>query len=259
MRARHPILIIFTAALMSSTAFAAGGIGADVPVSGSIASPGATTATFTNPAGLVGNRGARLSLQAGSPDPMEDPNYRALALAGNGTFGVSAGVDYQMYDDNRADPADAVYGLALDLSSLNLALGVAGRTGIKNRDGTDFNAGILLRPTQFVTLGATAMGLNDEVDSYGLGLGLSLFSGVDLIADAAFDNELKNGEFKPGLRLSNGYAGLSLSYGTGPTDQFADEFSAAAYLRVGANSELELQYNHGGDIPEYYGALTFGF
>lgn len=221
--------------------------------------PGSTTATYTNPAGLVGASGAKLSLQAGSEDPMENPNYRALVLAGNGMFGASAGVDYRMNDGAAEDRGFAVYGLALNISALDFTMGVAGRTGIKNADGTDFNAGVLFRPTSLVRIGGTAMGINDQVDSYGLGVGLELMNGVELVADSAFDREFKNGEFKPGLRMSNSYAGLSLSYGTGGTAQFAKDFSAAAYFRVSSNSEIEIEYNHGGDLPKYFASLSFGF
>ncbi|MBS1962878.1 MAG: hypothetical protein JST04_11720 [Bdellovibrionales bacterium] len=233
--------------------------GVGVPVSGSIAMPGSTTATYTNPAGLVGSPGARLSLQGGSDKPMDDPTYRALVLAGNGTFGASAGVKYHMYDGSRDDEGYAVYGLAVNVAPLDFTMGVAGHTGIKSAQGSDFNAGILFRPTSMVAVGATAMGIKDQVDSYGVGVGLNLVSGVDLVADSAFDGKFKNGEFKPGLRLANDFAGLSVSYGTGSTAQFAKDFSAAAYLKVGANSEFEFEYNHGGDLPKYFASLLFGF
>lgn len=259
-------IMMGTALMMSSfTAFGASRMavappaGSNVPVSGSIAVPGATTATFTNPAGLIGNEGGRLSLQVGSPKPMDDPNYRALLLAGNGIFGLSAGVDYLMPSGSGSDQGWAVYGLAINLSPLNLTLGAAGRSGIKTAEGTNFNVGLLFHPMSSVTIGATAMGVKSEPDNYGLGLGLELLDGVDIVADAGFERDFKNPEFKPGLRLSNGFAGLSVSYGTGATAQFADDFSGAAYLRVGANSELEFIYNHGGDLPKYYASLSFGF
>lgn len=232
---------------------------ANVPVSGSIAMPSSTTATFTNPAGLVDNNGAKLSLQAGTPDPMNDPNYRALAIAGLGAFGASAGVDYSMPSGAADDSGWAVYGLAVNISALDFTLGVSGRTGIKTAEGTDFHVGALVKPTKFVTVGAVARNVSGEPDDYGVGFGFELLGGVDLVADAAFNDEFKNGEFKPGLKLSNPFAGLSLSYGTGNTAFFAKDFSAAAFLRVGSNSELEISYNHGGELSKYYAALSFGF
>ena len=53
--------------------------------------------------------------------------------------------------------------------------------------------------------------------------------------------------------------GLTLSYGTGDTAQFSEDFSATGFFRVGADTVLEFDYNHGGLIPEYYASLTFGF
>lgn len=231
---------------------------AAVPVSGSIAMPGLGTAVYTNPAGLARANDVRLSLQGGSDHPMDDPSYRALLSGGNGTFGAAGGVKYRMRDGGD-DVGYAVYGLAMNVESLGFSLGVSGASGIKNADGSDFNAGLVFRPTSMVTIGGTAMGLKDRPESYGVGLGLELVSGVDLVADSAFDRDFKNGEFKPGLRLANEFAGLSLSYGTGATEQFAKDFSAAAYLRISANSDLEFEYNHGGDLPKYFASLSLRF
>jgi hypothetical protein len=233
--------------------------GVGVPVSGSIAMPSSATATYTNPAGLIGNDGARLSLQGGSEKPMDNPTYRALILAGNGMFGASVGVKYNIQDGAGDDTGYAVYGLALNISAIDLTLGFSGRNGIKSATGSDYNAGLLFKPTSLVTIGATAMGLQNQIDSIGLGVGFELMSGLDLVGDAAFNSKFKNGEFKPGLRLSNNYAGLSLSYGTGATVQFAKDFSTAAYLKLSSNSELEFEYNHGGDLPKYFAALSLGF
>lgn len=250
--------MMICALLIASSAHAAMD-SASFPVAGSIVMPGSTTGTFTNPAGIVKGEGVRLSLQAGTPDPMDDPNYRALLLAGNGTIGASAGVDYSIPSDNAADRGWAVYGLALNISALDFTLGVSGRTGMKAAEGTDFNVGILLKPTPFITVGATALDIKGKPDDYGAGVGLALFSGVDLVVDAACDDDFKNTEFKPGLKISNPFAGISLSYGTGATAQFAKDFSGAAYLQVGSNSELEFEYNHGGDLAKYYAALSLGF
>ncbi len=234
-------------------------MGSGVAVSGSIAMPSSTTAVYTNPAGLIGNPGARLSLQGGSDKPMNDPTYRALILGGNGMFGAAAGVKYQINDGSADDKGYGVYGLAVNISPLALTLGVAGVSGIKNAVGSTLNAGLLFRPTSMVTIGGTAMGLKNGVDSIGLGMGIELMSGFDLVADSAFNSKFKNGEFKPGLRLQNSFAGLSVSYGTGATDQFAKDISAAAYIKVSSNSEFEFEYNHGGDLPKYFASLSFGF
>jgi hypothetical protein len=260
---------LFSMASVMSISMSFSALGAEAPggsggsshvaVSGSIVAPSLGTAVFTNPAALVAIGNSRLSLQAGSNDPMKDPNVAGLLSMGNGTFGVSAGLDYQLYDSAADDRGWAVYGLGLGIAPLNMAVGLAGRTAIKGGDGSDFSAGFLAQATPSVSLGGTATGLKDGADSYGVGIGFELMDGVSVIGDAAFDDELKNGELKPGLKLSNSFAGLSVSYGTGATAQFAKDVSASAFLRVGANSELELLYNHGGELPKYYASLSFGF
>jgi hypothetical protein len=265
----RPFLVATLAVLAPLPAFAYGArtyyaptvdpLGVGVPVSGSIAMPGSATAVYTNPAGLIGNAGVRLSLQGASDHPMDNPSYRGLLLAGNGMFAAAGGVKYQINGGSSNDVGYGVYGLAVNISPLDLTLGVAGQTGIKNAKGTDTNAGFLFHPTSLVTIGGTAMGVNHTVDSYGLGVALELVSGFDLVADSAFDNKFKNGEFKPGIKLANSFAGISVSYGTGATPQFAKDASGAVYLRVAANSEFEFEYNHGGDLPKYFASLSFGF
>jgi hypothetical protein len=258
-------LVLCLASILSFSAVGAeslsggGGGNSHVAVSGSIAAPSTATALFTNPAALLAIGNSRLALQAGSNDPAKDPNVAGLLSMGNGSFGVSGGVEYQLYDSAQDDRGWAVYGLGLGIPPLNMAVGLAGRTAIKGGEGSDFRAGVLVQPTQLVTVGGTATGLKDGADSYGVGVGFELMDGVTLVGDAAFDDELKNGEVKPGLKLANSFAGLSVSYGTGATAQFAKDISASAFLRVGANSELEVFYNHGGELPKYYASLSFGF
>jgi hypothetical protein len=253
-----PVALFAALSSFGMNAEAAPRSGADVAVAGSIAMPGSSTATLTNAAGLAGNRGTRLSLQVATPDPMDTPTYRGLFLGGNGVIGFSAGMDY-LVSDGTDDAVRAIYGLALNVNALNLSVGLAGSTGVKTIDGTDFNFGLLFNPFSSLSFGATAMGLKDGVDSYGVGAAYSVVSGVDLVVDAAFDSDFENPELKPGIKISNQYAGISLSYGTGATAQFADEFSAGAYLRVGQRSELELNYNHGGALPKYHAAWTMSF
>jgi hypothetical protein len=235
------------------------GSNSGVPVAGSIVMPGTTTAVYTNPAGLVGGTTLRLSLQAGSDEPMEDPNARALVIGGAEWFGAAAGVDYRLRDGNSSDYGYIVYGMGVLISPLDLTFGLAGWKGVQHVSNTDLNAGLIFRPTPGITLGGTVMGLSDQIDSIGAGIGLEIMSGIDFVVDSAFNRELKSGAFKPGIRVSNDFSGLSLSYGTDSSAQFADAFSAAAYLRISGNSEFEFEYNHGGDLPKYFGSLSFGF
>lgn len=249
------LLAIFTA--LTSSAGAASRFALDLPVGGSIALPGPATATFTNPAGLIGNRGIGLTLEAGSDHPMDNPTYRGLLLMGNGSLAVSGGLDYQVLESAN-NPASAVYGLALNLNFLNLVIGAAGRTQLREGNRSEVNAGLLFTPIPYFSIGATAMSAEHGVDSYGAGVSLSLFDGVDVVVDGATDSDFKHRELKPGLKISNQFAGISLSYGTGETSQFSKDVSAGAFLRLSANAELELNYNHGGRLPKYYAALSFG-
>lgn len=247
-----------SALAFSTSVFAASGDLGDLATAGSIALPGATTSVFTNPAALIAVPGLNLSLQAGTPDPMENPTLRGLVLTGNGDLGAGIGIDTYHPDGPRESKSWLVYGLALDLPGADFAAGLSGRTGLQNAEGTDFRLGMLFRPTSSLTLGGTVLDIGDGVDGYGLGAAYHLTSGASLVTDAAFDSDFSNPELKPGLKLSNGYAGLSVSYGTGPTAQFSDDFSASVFFRVGSDSRLEVEYNHGGQLPEYYASLTFG-
>jgi hypothetical protein len=228
----------------------------DLATSGSIAMPAAATSVFTNPAALVASSGLKLSLQAGTPDPMDDPTFRGLVMAGNGGVGGAFGLDTWHPDGPRESRTWAVYGVALDIA--DFALGLGGRTGLKNAEGTELRLGGLFRPNADLTLGATVLDVGDGPDGYGLGLAYDLRSGVSLVGDVAFDRDFGNPELKPGLKLSNGFAGLSVSYGTGRTNQFAEDFTTSLYFRVGADSKLAFDYNHGGELPKYYASLTFG-
>lgn len=251
------IFVITVCVCLPFSAGAASRLGLDLPVGGSIAMPGPATATFTNPAGLIGNRGVGLSFEAGSEHPMDNPAYRGLLLMGNGTLAVSGGLDYQVLESAN-DPAWAVYGIALNLDFLNLVIGAAGRTQLREGNRSEVNAGILFTPARFFTIGATAMSAEHGVDSYGAGVSLSVMNGLDLVLDGATDSDFKHRELKPGLKISNQFAGISVSYGTGETSQFSKDVSAGAFLRLGANAEIEFDYNHGGKLPKYYAALSFG-
>lgn len=225
----------------------------NVHVAGGIAMPSTSTSVFTNPAGLVGASTA-LSLQAGAPKFWENGTYRAGLQTGGANFGVAGGIERR--DQPGNDATLGYYGLAVGTSGFSL--GLAGKTGISNADGTNLNAGLLFAVGSSAQVGVTAHGLDDGVNEWGAGVAFNVANGVSLVFDAAADDDLDNLEMKPGLRVGGGPAALTLSYGTGARQQFADGFTAGASYQF-SSSVLEIQYNAGGDLSKYFAALTLGF
>lgn len=215
--------------------------------------PANSTAVFTNPAGLV-SAATAISLQAGAPDFWSNGTYRAGLQTGGASFGAAAGLERR--DRTRNDPTLAYYGAAVGVSEFSL--GLAGRTGISNSDGSTFNAGVLFSAGSSAQVGVTARGLDDGVNEWGAGVGFNVSSGVDLVFDMAADDDLDNLEVKPGLKVANGPAALTISYATGLREQFADDFTAGGSYQF-SSSLLEIQYNAGSDLSKYFAALTIGF
>lgn len=259
-------VLLFNAILLATTAVggfcatarAAEESGGGVAAGGSIALPGDNTAVLTNPAGIAMNRNAKLSLQSGADEIFRDPVFRGGLVMGNGTIGAAALFDYRSHE-SRSDTSSAVYGLALHSEFLGLSIGGSGRTGIQGSSSTDYNVGLLFAPSSYLQLGATAIGMQGQIDEYGVGVAFGLVPGLDVVVDSGMNKEFKDQELKPGLRIGTASAGLSVSYGTGERRQFAKDVGANAYLRFGAGSEFELYYNHGGELPKYYAALSLGF
>ncbi len=235
-------------------ALAAESSGGNLHVSGGISMPAHATAVFTNPSGLVAAPTA-LVLQAGAPDFWENGTYRAGLQTGASSYGAAAGLEQR--DRRNNDPLLAYYGLAVGVPAFSV--GLAGKTGISNADGTTLNAGALFSAGSMATIGLTLRGLDDGVNEFGAGVAFEVGSGVHLVFDAAADEDLENPELKPGLKVGNETAALTVSYGTGPREQFADDFTAGGSYRFASSSLLEVQYNAGGDLSEYFASLTFAF
>lgn len=223
-------------------------------VSGGIAAPATSTSVFTNPAGLVAAPTA-LVLQAAAPSFWDNGTYRAGLQTGGSSFGAAAGLE--RIDRARNDATLGYYGFAVGVPAFSL--GLAGRTGISNANGSTFNAGLLFSAGSNARVGITAIGLDDGVNEWGAGVGFTVTSGVVLVLDAAANDHLKNIELKPGMKIESGPAALTVSYGTGDRAQFADGFTAGGSYQFSAGNVLELQYNAGGSLSKYFAALTIGF
>jgi hypothetical protein len=238
---------------ISSSAFAQENQAGNLQVSGGIAMPAGSTAVLTNPAGLVtASTGA--VLQAGAPDFWDNGTYRAGLQTGGPSFGIAGGIEDT--DQGQNNPLRAYYGVAV--GTQNFSLGIAGKTGLSNSSGTSINVGTLFSVGSSTEIGVTARDVNNSVSEWGAGFAFGVNPGIDLVLDAAADSNLKNLEVKPGLKVGSPQAALTISYGTGAREEFADGFTAGASFQFASRSTLEIQYNAGGDFSKYFAALTFG-
>jgi hypothetical protein len=138
-------------------------------------------------------------------------------------------------------------------------VGLAGKTGISHGHGSTLNAGLLFSAGSSAQIGLTARGLNDGVNEFGAGVAFKVNSDVAIIVDSAVDEKFKNPELKPGIKVGSGPAALTLSYGTGAKEEFADGFTAGASFQFASSNVLEIQYNAGGELSKYFAAFTLGF
>ena len=247
-------LLIITTFSIAESAVAADSQERNLHVSGGISMPSSSTAVHTNAAGLTSAQTAAV-FQAGAPEVWSNGTYRFGMQTGGPSFGVAAGLEHR--DRSANDPTLVYYGLAVGVPAFSL--GIAGITGISNSDGSSFNAGVLFPVGTSAQIGITSRGSNDGVNEWGAGISAGVANGVDLIFDAASDEDLDNIEIKPGLKVGSGGAALSISYGTGPREQFADDFTAGASFILASGSVLEFHYNAGGSLSKYYAGLQLGF
>lgn len=244
-------LALLVSGIQLSYAYALEDTNSPLRVSGGIAMPATSTAVFTNPAGMVA-ASTSLVLEAGAPEFWDSGTYRAGLQTGGPSFGLAVGVEDR--DRTRNDSVLAYYGLAVGVPTFSLGLG--GRTGLSNSSGTSLHAGALFNMGSTAHIGLTARGLDDGVSEWGAGVGFEVGSGVDLVIDAAADDDLKNPEVKPGIKVTGGPAALTLSYGTDSRQQFADGFTAGGSFQFSGGNLLEVQYNAGGELSKYFACLT---
>jgi hypothetical protein len=246
---------IFTALILGSSSALADLAGENnLNVSGGISMPSTKTAVLTNPAGMVGASTAAV-LQAGVPEVWENGTYRAGVQSGSPLFGVAAGIEH--LDRTRDDINYLYYGAAVGVPMLSFGLGA--KTGITNADGTEVNAGVLFNPGPLGKFGLTARGVDDGIDEWGLGAALGLAPGITFVFDMAADSDFNELEIKPGIKVGVSPIALTLSYGTGPREQFADDLTLGASFQFSSANTIEVQYNAGGELSKYFVAASFGF
>ncbi len=249
-----PLFLIVSLISGGGVALAADSKENNLHVGGGIAMPSTTTAVFTNPAGLVGASTAGV-LQAGAREVWENGTYRAGVQTGSPLFGVAAGLEH--IDLPRDDANFLYYGAAVGVPILSFGLNAA--TGITNADGTRVNAGVLFNPGPLGKFGLTARGLDDGVDEWGLGGAFDIAPGIALVLDLASDSDFDGIEAKPGIKVGVSPIALTLSYGTGSREQFADDLTFGGSFQFSSANTLEFQYNAGGDLSKYFLAASFGF
>jgi hypothetical protein len=238
-------------ALNAGIALAQDSQSGNLQVSGGIAMPATSSAAFTNPAGLQGASTSAV-LQAQAPDFWNSGTYRAGLETGSSSYGVAAGVEEQ--DVGQNNPLYGYYGLAVGNQSFTL--GLAGHTGIVNSSGTTLNLGTLFSVGSSARIGITAIDINNGVSEWGAGVAYRVQQGVDLVLDSAADEDFKNIEVKPGIKVGSQQVALTVSYGTGSREEFSDGLTAGASFQFASKTLLEVQYNPGGDLSKYYASLT---
>ncbi len=264
MNLRIPLSVFAFILIQSPNSFAAkANQFSPLHVSGGIAMPATSTSVHSNPAGIIAAPTA-LVLSAGAPEIWERGTYRAGLQTSGSSFGVAGGIEGNERGNNSGNNTSsssssfgvlAYYGLAVGTDAFTF--GLAGRTGISNSSGSTFNAGMHFGVGSSAQVGITAMGLNDGVNEWGAGVALGVSQGFDFIVDAAADSDLDGLQIKPGIKVAGGPAALTLSYGTGSRRQFSEDFTAGASFQFAA-STLELQYNAGGALSNYFAAFTLG-
>jgi hypothetical protein len=249
---RNFLYSILSIGFLATSALAQDSQSGNLQVSGGIAAPATSTAVLTNPAGLV-SASTAVVVQGAAPDFWDDGTYRAGAQTGGASFGVAGGIEDR--DQAQNNPILAYYGVAVGTPTFSL--GVAGKTGLVNSSGSTFNVGTLFSVGSETRVGLTARGIDNGVNEWGAGVDFKLGQGADLVFDAAADQNLHNPQVKPGLKVGSNEAALTISYGTGAREEFADGFSAGASFQFASRSTLEIQYNAGGDLSKYFIALAF--
>jgi hypothetical protein len=212
-----------------------------ISVSGGIAMPSFSTSVNTNAAGLVGVPGTNLIIQDGTNSDFSNSRLAAGVAYGNGSVGLEAGVGYA----TQGGDTTGFFGLGFGIQSMRTRIGFSGFMGLSPSSGLGVNGGLLIMPSDAMSLGITAIGLNNGVSEWGAGVGFHISPNVGIAVDTAFSNNLNFLNIEPGLKVGTDNASLMLAYGfgSGSSQLTSNNFALGGALKLGNRVLWELYYN----------------
>ncbi len=233
--ANHLIGLTILAAVTASSSMGRGSAdrnsAAMISVAGGIAMPSFSTSLNTNAAGIVQTPGTNLLLQAETDSNFSNALLSAGVGYGNDTVGLGAGANYGT--DNSS--TSAYFGLGFAIPGIHTMLGFSGTMGLSPSNGIGIDAGLLIMPSDAVSLGFTAIGLNNSggIGEFGAGIGFNINQNVAIAVDTAFSNDFDFRVIEPGLKVGTGNAALMLAYGygSGSSQLTSDTFVLGASLK----------------------------
>ena len=210
-----------------------------------------------NPAGLINNQRVKIQLGAATFDnSTANARGSAALLAGNGS--VAGGIEYSKYNSAPYPQGSAQIngGLALHASSVHTTFGFSGHQYQPN-GGSSFDAGILTEIAPMIRFGAIVPDFTHGLHIVAGGFTFNLDPAVDLVVDAAYHLNARNGTVKPGMTLHTDLVQATAAYGikfTGTSDVFlSSKFTGALGLKVSDNFLVEYEYRA---LPEHRLGLT---
>ncbi|MEO5968825.1 MAG: hypothetical protein ABIQ95_02770 [Bdellovibrionia bacterium] len=231
-------LIVITPAIAASSNKNAGEL---ISVSGGIAMPSFSTSINSNPAGIVGVPGTNLIIQDGTNSQFSNHRLAAGLAYGNGSVGLEAGVGYA----NPSGDITGFFGLGFGIPSIKTQIGFSGFMGLSPSSGVGINGGLLIAPSDKMSFGVTAIGLNSGVNEWGAGVGFNISPNVGIAVDAAFSNNFNFLTVEPGLKVGTDQASLMLAYGSGSgsSQLVNNDIALGGAVKLGSRVHWELYYN----------------
>lgn len=197
-----------------------------------------------NPVGLVNNQ--RIKFQGAGAffsDSLNNARASGAALAGFGPLGM--GLEYSQFDAGPyASGTSAVnWGLAADLRSLDLVVGISGH---HVGGAGSYTVGLAYQPLTWFRLALMVPQVNQKPKVFGGGMTLEVDPAIDLVLDAAMDTRDSALMLKPGLTLHADRFHVSGAYGhryRGASDPLlSNGLSAAVGLKFSNHILLEYSY-----------------